>query len=262
MIEARGAGSGAGTDSPPGRRNGGREGGAKPKLLFGATALVVVLALAAGAVFLLGGGDDKAAGPPPEQRIEPTAYTPDFGDEGTTAIAKRAADPRELTVEEVFGADTKTVKGGGLTFALTGTHLSKDCKAVSWGAVLQQDLAKAQCRAIVRGAYLSADKRFSGQFIAIDLADAAGVQQILRSLDPANGAGFVLPLNPEGAPPFVKGFSSAFAQARGHYAVLAWVQKAGGADPASLNELLEASLPIEYPVDFVWVRVQMADGRR
>jgi hypothetical protein len=39
-----------------------------------------------------------------------------------------------------------------------------------------------------------------------------------------------------------------------------WVQRAGGGQPASLNEMIDVSLAIEKPADFVWGRAELADG--
>jgi hypothetical protein len=141
--------------------------------------------------------------------------------------------------------------------------VSADCKATTWGARLQADLDKHGCNQIVRGAYLSRDKAHVGQFITINLADQEGAIQIVRDLDPEAGTGFVLPLRAPGVTDFGRGFSAAYAQIYGHYVVVSWVQRAGGAQPANLNEMIDASLAVEKPGDFVWGRLQLLpDVRR
>ncbi|WP_019630674.1 hypothetical protein [Actinomadura atramentaria] len=261
MIEARDSGSARTTSGADGKddRPAGKDprGGPRPLLLYGAAALVVVLAAVGAGAFFLTRGDD----PKPVPRINPTAYTPEYDGEGMGAIAQRSADPRAVTLDEVFGADTKAVRGNGFSFTLAGTDLATDCASATWGDRLHQELAKAGCRAVVRGAYVTADHAFVGQFAAIDLASEDGVRQILRVLDPATASGFLLPLRASGAPDFAPGFSAAYAQTYGHYAVVSWVQRAGGGNPKSLNEMINASLPVEKPADFVWARVQMADGK-
>ncbi|POM23943.1 hypothetical protein BTM25_25700 [Actinomadura rubteroloni] len=260
MIEARDSGASGTTsgrggkdfwpaeDQAPGKSR-------KPLFLYGGAALAVLLVLAgAGAFFLTRGGDE------PVPRLSPTAYTPEYDGEGTSAIARRSADPRPVTLAEVFGDDVKTVASNGFTYTLAGTDLKTDCKAATWGAALQAQLATSGCRAVVRGAYVSKAQGFVGQFAVLDLADSDGVRQVLRMLDPATGSGFVLPLAAPGAPAFTKGFSAAYAQAYGHYAVVCWVQKSGGGLPKSLDQAVSASLPVEKPAFFVWARVQMADG--
>lgn len=263
MIGARDTGSQQ-ADRPEGGRDfwpedesgGGKKKGPSPKLLYGAAAaVVVVVAAVVGAVVLTGGGDDsKSADGGNGKQVLPTAYTPDFDGDGMAKVARRAADKRPFTEGEVFGGDAKSVKSGRFSFTLAGSQVSADCKAVTWGPRLQADLAKHGCTQIARGAYLSSDKQFAGQFMMINLESQEGVQQILRDLDRATGAGFVLPLKAPGVASFGSGFSAAYAKTYGHYAVVSWVQRAGGAQPRSLNDLIEASLAIERPADFVYGR--------
>ncbi|MFF5257609.1 hypothetical protein ACFY4C_01585 [Actinomadura viridis] len=276
MIEARDTGasqasrSDGGQDFWPedkgGERSGRRAGSAgsgRSKTPLIVVAAVVVLLVAAGAVafFVLGGEEDEAAGGPGNgARISPVAYTPQMADKDMAKLAQRSADQRPITQGEAFPADVKTVAYQKYSFTLAASQLSTDCKAVTWGARLQGDLAKYGCSQIARGAYVSQDKRHVGQFIAVNLVSQQGAEQIVRDLDPATGAGFVLPLTAPGAPDFRSGFSAAYAQAYGHYAIITWVQRAGGAQPASLNEMIDASLAIEKPADFVWGRLELVDG--
>ncbi|WP_235958697.1 hypothetical protein [Actinomadura macrotermitis] len=261
MIEARD------TDAAPAASGGrqdrpGRKGPGPKVLIGGAAALVVALAVVAGVVLLGGGGEKKKpAGPANGAQISPVAYTPDYDGEGMAKLARRDADARPFTADEVFGADAKALKGGGYAYTLAASDVASDCKSVTWGARLQEDLAKHGCSQIARGSYVSQDKRYVGQFIAINMQDQDGVRQILRVLDPATSSGFVLPLAAPGAPAFTKGFSAAYAKTFGHYAVVSWVQRAGGADPANLTEAINASIPIEGPADFVWARLQMVSGK-
>lgn len=231
-----------------------------PKVLFAAAAALVVVVAAVVAALVLTGGDDKktAAGSP---QLQPVAYTPDYDVDGLAKLARRDADRRPLTEAEVFGADARTVRTGQYSFTLAGSQVSADCNAVTWGQRLQADLAKHGCSQIARGAYVSADRQHVGQFIVINLNDVEGARQILRDLDPATDAGFVRPLEAKGGPAFAKGFSAAYARAFGHYATVVWVQRAGGAQPANLNEMINVSLPVEKPADFVWGRLQMAGDR-
>ncbi|TDD67157.1 hypothetical protein [Actinomadura rubrisoli] len=261
MIEARDTGSpetareGGGRDfwpdDKPARKVPNR------KLLFGGggAAAVVVIAIAA-ALVLTGGGDDKA----PKGPVLPTAFTPDFSGEGFTKIASRGVDPRPVTEAEALAGDAKTLSSGKYTFKLAASNLATDCKSVTWGARLQGDLAKYGCSQILRGAYVSTDKKYVGQFMIINLSGEQGVQQIQRDLDRATGAGWVKPLNPPGVPPFGTGFSAAYAKTYGHYAVITWVERAGGVQPASLNEMIDVSLVIEKPADFVWGRLDLVSG--
>ncbi|OLT28427.1 hypothetical protein BJF79_41715 [Actinomadura sp. CNU-125] len=261
MIEARDTGSPGtppkgGRDIPP--KNDGASGSKRPapKLLFGAAAALVVVVVAVVVVVLVtsGGGEEKA----PVAKVVPTAYTPDYNGRGFTKIASRQADQRAITEAEAFGGDAKTIQSGRYTFTQAAAQLT-DCKSATWGDRLQQDLATHGCTQIGRAAYVSADKKFVGQFFVVNLKDKAGADQILRTLDPGANAGWILPLNPEGVPAFGKGFSAAYARNYGHYAVITWVQQAGGGQGATLNDLIDVSLAVEKPADFLWARLGLAD---
>ncbi|WP_165495076.1 hypothetical protein [Actinomadura roseirufa] len=228
-----------------------------PKVLYGAGAVVAAAVIAVAAVLVLGGGDDEGGS---AKTIAPTAYTPDFGGEGFAKIASRDADKRPVTEAEALSGDAKTLTSGKYSFRLAASNLTSDCKSASWGARLQGDLAKFGCSQLLRGAYVSSDKKYVGQFIVINLVSEEGVKQIQRDLDRATGAGWVKPLNPPGVPRFGAGFSAAYARTYGHYAVVTWVERAGGAQPASLNEMIDVSLVIEKPADFVWGRVDLSGG--
>ncbi|MBO2449769.1 hypothetical protein J4573_21895 [Actinomadura barringtoniae] len=268
MIEARDTDAKGGADFWPEYKPGDRDPGSRSKLLYAGAAAVALVAIIAVAVVVLtgGGGDDKGKAPAAAAdngtKASPTAYTPQLAEKSMAKLAARTADARPVTAGEVFTADAKSVKYRKFTFALAGSQLSTDCKAVTWGTRLQGDLATAGCTQILRGAYVSSDKSHVGQWMAINLSGQDGANQIVRDLDPNTQAGFVLPLKAEGMPAFGTGFSAAYAQAYGHYVVVTWVQRAGGATPSSLNEMIDASLAIDKPTDFVWGRLEMADGNQ
>lgn len=225
-------------------------------------AAVAALIVAGAAGFLVLGGDEEKRPSASGNGLQllPTAYTPQMADKDMAKLAQRSADQRPITQGEAFPADVKTVAYQKYSFSLAASQLSNDCKSVTWGARLQADLAKYQCTQVARGAYVSPDRKHVGQFIAINLASQEGAEQIVRDLDPQTGAGFVYPLAAEGAPPFAAGFSAAYAQAYGHYVITTWVQRAGGVQPPSLNEMIDTSLAIEKPADFVWGRLELVDG--
>lgn len=258
VIEARDTGSaeagrkGRGRDfwpeDKPGRRL------PSPKLLFGAAAALVAVVTAVVAVLVFTGGDEA----PAEGPVLPSAYTPDYNGEGFQEIAARSADSRAITEGEASTA--KSLESGSYSFTLARSELTEDCKSVTWGARLQDDLAKYGCGQIVRSAYVSGDKKHVGQFIVINMKSADGVKQILRDLQRETGAGWVKPLNPPGVPAFGSGFSAAYAKTYGHYAVITWVERAGGEQPASLNEMIDVSLVIEGAADFLYGRLDLASG--
>ncbi|RFU37501.1 hypothetical protein DZF91_32600 [Actinomadura logoneensis] len=277
MIEARDSGATPGptpAGSPSGTKTGGRDfwpadsagdGGKGPKglnpklLIGGAVALAVVVAAVVGAV-LVSGGDKKSGGAAATagEKLLPTAFTPWAPEKEMARLADRQHDERPITVGEVFPSDVKTVSYKKYSFTLAGTDLAADCKQATWGAALQADLAKFQCSQVARGAYVSQDKQHVGQFAVLNMVSQEGAQQVVRNLDPATNAGFVRALNPSGATPFHSGFSAAYAHTYGHFVVVSWVQRAGGAQPANLSELVDLSLAVEKPADFVWGRLEMA----
>jgi hypothetical protein len=190
----------------------------------------------------------------------PTVYTPGGADPGTARLRLRSADARPLNEGEVFTAQAKNVAYKTYTLSLAKSQLSTDCKSVTWGSRLHGDLAKYNCTQVVRGAYVSKDKKHVGQFIALNLDRQEGADQIVQYLGQGATSGFVLPLAAPGVPAFGAGFSAAYGQAYGHYAVVVWVQRAGGERPASLNEMIDVSIPVEKPADFVWGRLSLLDG--
>lgn len=260
VIEARDTGSpaaggdGAGKDFWPEDKP--RRNLPNPKLLYGgAAAVVAVVVIAVVAVVALGGG---GGGDKPAPKALPTAYTPDFSGDGFAKIAQRTADNRAITEGEAFSADSKTLKQGKYTMTLAASDLTSDCKSASWGARLQGDLAKYGCTQVVRGAYVSPDKKYVGQFMVVNLASQDGSAQVLRDLDKATGAGWLTPLQPKGVASFGPGFTAAYASVYGHYAVVTWVERAGGARPDSLNEMIDVSLVVENAGDFLYQRLDLA----
>jgi hypothetical protein len=233
-----------------------------PKLLMAIAAVLAVVVIGVVVVMVLGSGDDKdkgtATGNGPG--APPTVWVGTAASAGTAKLNLRSADQRPLNQNEVFTDQVKSVTHGKYTFNLAAAQLSGDCGSVTWGQRLQADLRKYGCTQIARGAYLSADKKHVGQFIAINLDRLEGADQIVRDLDPQTNAGFVLPLNAPGVSNFGTGFSAAYGQPFGHYVVLSWVQRNGGGRPDSMNELLDASVAIEGADDFVWQRLILAGG--
>lgn len=260
VIEARDTGSpdaareGGERDFWPEEKSGRRT--PPPKLLFGAVAALAAVIVAVVAVLLFTGGDEA----PAEKTALPGAYAPDYNGEGFSEIANRSADRRAITEGEA--ASAKNLKSGAYSFTLAESALTSDCKSATWGARLHADLAKFGCSQIVRSAYVSGDKKHVGQFIVINMETAEGVKQILRDLQRETGAGWVTPLNAPGVPAFGSGFSAAYAKTYGHYAVITWVERAGGEQPPSLNEMIDVSLVIEGAADFLYGRLDLAsDGR-
>jgi hypothetical protein len=242
-------------DDQPG---GGRRGKGK-MITLGVAIAVVVVIVAVVVVVLTRGGNDGAAGG--SGSVVPTVYVPTAANEGTKKLnLRKGGDQRPLNEGEVFTDEAKSVSHGQYTFSLAGSEVSADCQKASWGARLQADLSKYGCTQVVRGAYLGKDGQHVGQFVALNFAALEGSEQIVRDLDPQVKAGFIMPLTAKGVTDFGTGFSAAYPEIYGHYVVISWVQRKGGARPASMNELLDASLAIERAADFVWGRLVLADG--
>ncbi|MFL6053271.1 MAG: hypothetical protein ACJ72W_10205 [Actinoallomurus sp.] len=239
----------------------GSGGGSKRNLLIiGGAAVAVLLVVAVVAVVAMGGGGAKKPQVAAAVKVLPKVYVNTPANPQVQKLADRAKDPRPLNKSEVFSDGDKTVTHAKYTFTLAGADIASDCKAVTWGQQLQGDLEKYACNQIARGAYVSNDKQYVGQFLVLNLQSQAGAEQIVRDLDPGSSAGFVSPLTVKGSTDFSGGFSAAYSQPFGHYVVISWVEKAGGAQPQTMNELLDASIAIERADDFVWERLVLAGG--
>jgi hypothetical protein len=236
-----------------------RGGPSRRTVLIGAAVAVVAVVAVVVFVVLRSGGGDDAQGAPAGDHPVPTTYVPTNADPGTNKLKLRSADQRPLTEGEVFG-DVKTVGYHTFTFNLAGSAISSDCRAGSWGPRLQTDLRRYGCTQLARAAYLSSDKQYVGQFFALNLESAEGAQQIVRDLDTQTSAGFLNPLPAPGVQGFGGGFSAAYAEPMGHYVVMSWVQRKGGVRPASLNQMIDASLAIGKAGNFTWERLVLVDG--
>ncbi|MGI8336207.1 hypothetical protein ACRYCC_40220 [Actinomadura scrupuli] len=226
---------------------------------LGVALVVVVAAVVVVAVASFTGGDTNAASG--GGSVLPTVYVPTAANEGTKKLNLRAGgDQRPLNEGEVFTDEAKSVSHGKYTFSLVRSEVSGNCRAAVWGDRLKADLQKFGCTQVVRGAYRSTDQRYVGQFVALNLDRIEGSEQIVRDLDPQVNGGFTLPLAANGLTNFGAGFSAAYPEIYGHYVVISWVQRKGGARPDSMNELLDASLAIERAADFVWGRLVLADN--
>jgi hypothetical protein len=236
-----------------------RGGGLSRRTLLIGGAITLVIAIVAVVAVVLRSGDDENAGAPAGDHPIPTTYVGTGADPGTTKLNLRSADQRPLTEGEVFG-DVGTVTYHKFTFKLVGKAVSSDCRTATWGQRLQADLQRYGCSQLARGAFISPDKKYVGQFFALNLDRAEGAQQIVRDLDNAVGAGFLSPLPAPDVDNFGGGFSAAYAEPLGHYVIMSWVQRKGGVRPDSLNEMIDASLAIGRAGDFAWQRLSLAGG--
>ncbi len=227
--------------------------------IIGGAALAVLVVVIAVAVVTMGGGDGKKSQAAAAARVSPKIYVNTPANSLVDKLNQRSKDKRPLNKSEVFGDEAKSVTHGSYRFTLVGSALS-DCASATWGEELQNDLRKFGCTQVARGAYVSQDKKYLGQFVAMNLDQLQGAEQIVRDLDPNSNAGFVAPLTAAGTENFGNGFSAAYSQSFGHYVVISWVERAGGGQPQTMNELLDASIAIERADDFVWERLVLVGG--
>lgn len=221
---------------------------------------VIVVAAAVVGWLVMGGGGGKKSQAAAAEHIMPKVYVNTPPNALVNKLNTRSADKRPLNADEIFGGDARTVTHGSYVFTLAGSSLTSDCKSATWGGELQGDLEKFHCSQVARGAYVSRDKRYVGQFVAMNMDQQSGAEQIVRDLNPDSSAGFVSPLPAGGAENFGGGFSAAYSQSFGHYVVVSWVERAGGVQPQTMNELLNASIAIERADNFVWERLVLAGG--
>lgn len=252
-------GYGPGEGRRSSRRRRSTRGSNRNLLIIGGAALAILVVVAVVAVVTLGGGDGKNGQAAAAARVVPKVYVNTPANSLVNKLNERSKDKRPLNKAEIFNDQTKTVKHNNYTFNLVNSTIS-DCATATWGEELQNDLKKYGCTQVARGAYASQDKKYAGQFVALNMEKLQGAEQIVRDLDPNSSAGFVSPLAADGVESFGGGFSAAYSQSFGHYVVISWVERAGGAQPQTMNELLDASIAIERADDFVWERLVLIGG--
>lgn len=259
MSETGYGGYGDDGERRPSRRRRAARRSNRSLLIIGGAAVTVLVVVVIVAVVAMAGGDGKKDQAAAAARVTPKVYVNTPANSLVNKLNQRSKDKRPLNKGEVFGDDAKSVSHGSYHFTLVGSSLT-DCASVTWGQELQNDLHKYGCTQVARGAYVSQDKKYLGQFIAMNLDQLQGAEQIVRDLDPNSKAGFVSPLTENGAENFGNGFSAAYSQSFGHYVVISWVERAGGGQPQTMNELLDASIAIERADDFVWERLVLIGG--
>lgn len=182
-----------------------------------AVAVLLVVAGGVGAWLWLGGADEVTPGGYHGERSS-AIYAP---------IATREGDPRPLTLQEVLGPGTETLRAAGAVMERRAASLSADCAATVWGDAAD---ALAGCSQVLRAVYAGLDGAVSGQFLLFNMPDAAAADALVGALDPAAGRGFVR-LAPEQPGSFDAGRSRAQARALGHFVTVSWVGPVGDERP-------------------------------
>ena len=226
--------------------------GPPPALYFG-TATVLVLALAAGAaVMIMRGRSD----PPPRDNpgprpvatgIAPAAYSDSPSTRVFAGIDRRSVDAKPLTVGEVFPKAAKTLpdKDARARLTLADARLDGDCAAAIWGLELGEELRRAGCTQVVRGAYIEQKAGYAAMVAIFNLAGATQANRVVDALGNNSVPGFILPLT--GGDRFDQGFSVARGRAMGHYGVIGWVRRLNGKGNEQDTALLSLLVTVESP---------------
>ena len=172
-------------------------------------------------------------------------------------IAQSEADPKPLTLKDVFAE--KTLKGDKITLQLAGTHLDADCAAAVWGQELVDLLAQGGCTQAARGIYTSSDGRYVAQYTLLNLRDTASADALVQTLTTLHRGGWVQILEADKARFPVGGHTEGSGHAMGHYAGLVWYGRADGADPGPRDDFLSLGLTVRGAEKAVFRRVVAAD---
>ncbi|GAA2847214.1 hypothetical protein GCM10010517_04200 [Streptosporangium fragile] len=171
-------------------------------------------------------------------------------------IAESKADPKPMTLKDLFSA--KTLKEGGVTLRLAGTGLETDCAAAVWGRELVDLLAQGGCTQAARGAYVSADGRYVAQYTLFNLRDTASADTLVKELTTLYRGGWVQPLEAGRAVFPSGGHTESSGHAMGHYAALVWIGRADGAEPGPKDDFVSLSLTVRGAEKAVFRRVVAA----
>ncbi|MGV9598936.1 hypothetical protein ACWDR1_19930 [Streptosporangium sandarakinum] len=173
-----------------------------------------------------------------------------------TPIAQSKADPKPLTVKDVFAA--RAVKEGKVTLRLTATDLGADCPGAAWGQLADR-LAQSGCTQVARGFYTSADGRYVAMYALFNLRDAASADGLVQGMTTAYRGGWVkAPQSGKAVFPS-GGYTEGSGYAMGHYAGLAWVGRADGAEPGPRDDFVALTLAVRGAEKAVFRRVVAAD---
>ena len=224
---ARGHGTGAhgtgthGTRTAPGPRR-------KPSRLLLAAGLAILVALSGGGTYvLLRGGHSPAAAAAKSQHpaasASPSASspvptpTPTLGRWGH--IASRAADPRPLTLAEVFPASFSA----GALYRRTVRRTGKNCSAAVVGSQLQHAVRRPECSQVLRASYLSVSKKLMGTIGVLNLKTFKTAEKAGKAAGPSE---FISQLNAAKGPTrnLTKGTGIEQAVVKGHYLILVWAE--------------------------------------
>jgi hypothetical protein len=224
-----------------------------------AAAVLVVVVVIGGAYVLAGGGSGDSASSSASPAAAGSRSTGSNNEPATSSgenkpgyyntmkswslwnsLDTASQDSRPLTLSEVFnddGAKSEKDTLDNTYFNLQGTgRLDTDCVGAVWGASLKSAIQGYGCTQVVRAAYVSADRRWTGQLAIFNLKDVTSANALLNDLDPKGGKGFLVPVTgPAPVDRFGKGSTGAESGAYGHFVVVGWAGHADGSQGSSLG---------------------------
>ena len=215
--------------APRGKRA--RKSGGRLRLLVAVGAVLVIAAAAVTYVLKFSHHGTPTAGSSPS--VSPSAPTtpspsPSPSSSGRWGhIQTRKVDPVPLTLPEVFPAH---FTASGQTYTLTAAKRGKHCEPAVIGAKLQAAVQAAACTQVLRGSYLSGDKKIMGTIGVLNLQSA----RLAQHAGLATGTHeFILQLRGTKGPTrnLGKGTGIEVADVKGHYLILIWAELASQHKP-------------------------------
>jgi hypothetical protein len=190
---------------------------------------------------------DASVRPPATTGVAPDAYSDSPSTRVFAGIDRRSADAKPLTVGEVFPKAAKILpdKDARARLTLADARLDGACAAAIWGLELGEELRRAGCSQVVRGAYSDKKAGYAAMIAIFNLADAARAGRLVDALGHNSVPGFILPL--ARGDRFDQGFTLARGRAMGHYGVIGWVRRLDGKGSEQNSALLSLLVTVESP---------------
>jgi len=215
--------------APRGKRA--RRSGGRLRLLVALGAVLVIAAAAVTYVLKFSHhGTPTAGSSPSASPSAPTTPSPSPSPSSSGRwghIQTRKVDPVPLTLPEVFPAH---FTASGQTYTLTAAKRGKHCEPAVIGAKLQAAVQAAACTQVLRGSYLSGDKKIMGTIGVLNLQSA----RLAQHAGLATGTHeFILQLRGTKGPTrnLGKGTGIEVADVKGHYLILIWAELASQHKP-------------------------------
>ncbi|HEU5417205.1 MAG TPA: hypothetical protein VFV41_05905 [Streptosporangiaceae bacterium] len=216
-----------------------------PSVMLAVSAVLALAVAAGGFLFFTARNQNPpvAASPPPSTAPSSSAAaspSPSLGPFGH--IATRKADPRPLTITQLYPATFSTA---GIAFKRTISRAGKTCSSALVGSALQSAVKSAKCTQVVRASYLAAAKKEMGTIGVLNLSTskaaghagrAAGASDFIEQLKAKKGATHTLG----------KGTGIEEAVTKGHYLILIWAQFTSHSKPATKGQRKELANFMNY----------------